>query len=792
MKWWRYIRTPFVWGWKKLVRIKYYLLAFILINFVVWLFCLPSNLFNDPTCTVLADEHGNILSARIADDGQWRFPPRKDVPYKFKKAIIQFEDRDFYSHMGFSFKAFGRAMMQNVRSGRVVSGGSTISMQTIRLSRKGKSRSIWEKLVEVYQATRMEWSYSKSDILAMYASYAPMGGNVVGLDAAAWRYFGRSADQLSWAEACTLAVLPNAPSLMHPGKNRDELIAKRNRLLNRLHEVGEIDDLELQLAISEPLPDAPPTLPNLAPHLMDRVVSSSKKGTWVQSTVRRSLQEEVRRVVDIHHDRLKENEIYNAAVLVLEVETGNVLAYVGNTKGDNPEHGYAVDVIRAPRSTGSILKPFLYGGVMDAGEMMPKQIIEDVPTIIAGYSPKNYNEQYDGMVPASNALARSLNVPIVKMLQDYGVQKFHRQLNRMGLSTVNRPSSDYGLSLVLGGAEASLWDLCAVYSNMAHTLNEYEKGEEAKFIAPSYELETIGNRSRENLLLSPGATWTTLNAMLEVTRPDEEAHWQQFSSSRKIAWKTGTSFGFRDAWAIGVTPKYVVGVWVGNADGEGRPGIIGVKAAAPILFDVFNHLPQTDWFHQPTDNMKLLEVCHHSGHRASDICTQVDSVWVPEQCVSTLACPYHQNIHLDGNGNRVNSSCMSALEMRTEPWFILPPIVEKFYRSKNPNYRPLPPYRDDCNMLEEINPIGVIYPKSQSKIYIPVQLDGTLSKTVFEASHRDQFAKLYWHLDDQFLGVTEGVHQMELIPIAGKHTLTLIDELGYQMSKTFEVYGKDE
>jgi len=760
--------------------------------FLIWLFCLPTKLFDTPTSTVLLDKDGNMLGARIADDGQWRFPPRDSVPYKFEKAILQFEDRDFYSHMGFSFKAFSRALKQNISEGRVVSGGSTISMQTIRLSRQGKSRSVWEKIVEVFQATRMEWSYSKEEILAMYASYAPMGGNVVGLDAASWRYFGRSPENLSWAEASTLAVLPNAPSLMHPGKNREKLIAKRNRLLDRLHEVGEIDATELQLAKSEPLPTAPPSLPNTSPHVLDRIMSSNQKGKTVNTTLQYALQNDINNIVQRHHNRLKENEIYNAAVIVVEVETGNIVAYVGNVNGKEVENGYQVDVIKAPRSTGSILKPFLYAGALDGGVITPNQLIEDVPTIISGYAPKNYNEKYDGAVPASRALSRSLNVPIVKLLQDFGVQKFHNQLNRMGMTTINRPSSDYGLSLILGGAEASLIDLTSIYANMAKTLNNYSIGKKSKFIQPTYVKSFINERENDNLLLSPSATWMTFEAMLAVSRPDAEANWEQFSSSQNIAWKTGTSFGFRDAWAIGVTPKYAVGVWVGNADGEGRPGIVGVKAAAPILFDVFKLLPKSDWFHQPFDEMKKVPICKHSGYRASDICEVIDSSWVPLASLNTVACPYHKTIHLDRNGKRVNSECEEVSDMISTSWFVLPSIMEKFYRNNNPNYKPLPPFREGCVSNEEVLPLGIIYPKAKSKIYVPIKLDGTLSKTVFEASHRDNSIKIYWHLDDEYLGETTRIHQIELIPEEGIHVLTLMDELGNEKSRTFEVIGKSE
>lgn len=772
------------WIWKQ----RYYFLGAWVILFVIWLFCTPDEFFDDPTCTILTDKDGNILNARIADDGQWRFPPRDDVPYKFKMAIVQFEDRNFFEHWGISFKAFGRAMKQNLSAGHVVSGGSTITMQVVRLSRKGKSRTIGEKLVEVFQATRMEWTYSKDEILAMYASYAPMGGNVVGIDAAAWRYFGRKAEDLSWAESCLLAVLPNAPSLLHLDKNRTLLLEKRNRLIDRLFEVGIIDETEWQLSLMEELPSAPPDLPNLAPHVIDKAIANGLKGQWVNSNLDSYLQNEVTNIIAYHHEMLDQNEIHNAAAIVLDLETNQVVAYVGNTYDVNNEHGNQVDVIKAPRSTGSILKPFLYASMLEDGEITPNQLVEDVPMIISGYAPKNYNEKYDGVVPAHKALARSLNVPIVKLLKSYGVQKFHQKLNDIGLTTVNRPASDYGLSLVLGGAEASLWDLTTVYGNMAITLNNYSKGGSNEF--QNFKLYP-DSKGVEGKPFDPAAVWTTFEALLQVARPEEDGNWQQFNTSQKIAWKTGTSYGFRDAWAIGVTPRYAVGVWVGNADGEGRPGLVGVKTAAPILFDIFSRLDGTDWFSAPYDEMKNIAICKETGFKASHICPHVDSVLIPATCETAEVCPYHQMIHTTLDGKyRVNSSCESPHNMKSVPWMILPPLAEKFYRQKNPTFVPVPPFRSDCQYDDQVKPLAIAYPKKESHIYIPTNLDETKSKTVFEATHTNAQTKIFWHLDDQFIGETVGIHQLEIIPAIGEHELKIVDEEGFETSVTFEVINE--
>jgi penicillin-binding protein 1C len=570
-------------------------------GFLIWYyFALPEPLFLRPYSTVLEDERGELLSAAIARDGQWRFPKLDSVPHKFKEALICFEDKRFYHHPGVDVLSLARAAKQNIREGAIVSGGSTLTMQVVRLARN-RPRTYFEKLQEIILATRLELRYSKDEILALYASHAPFGGNVVGLEAACWRYFQRPPDELSWGEAALLAVLPNAPALIHPGKNRDLLLAKRNRLLDRLYQLGKLDEVELDLAKSELLPNQPMPLPRIAGHLLDRTIQEGRDQTRVISTLRTAVQLRVERIVQDHTMRLTANQIYNTAVIVAEVETGNVLAYVGNTNGSPGEdHGQQVDIITARRSTGSMLKPVLYAAMLNEGKMLPKTLLPDVPTIINGFAPKNFSKDYDGAVPADQALIRSLNVPAVHMLQEYRYEKLYNLLKRMGINSLTYLPDHYGLSLILGGAEATLWEITSLYASMARVLNHYlQRYGNVWYSSSDYHplhyvksSSTVPSDWKQESFIGAAALFQTFNALTEVNRPDEEVGWKNFAGSRKIAWKTGTSFGFRDGWAVGVTPEYVVGVWAGNADGEGRPGLTGSEAAAPILFDVFLHSPQ--------------------------------------------------------------------------------------------------------------------------------------------------------------------------------------------------------
>ncbi|MFZ4399506.1 MAG: penicillin-binding protein 1C, partial [Bacteroidales bacterium] len=610
---------------KKLLRKQNIKWVVLLVLLLIFWFSQHKPLFKDPNSTVLRDKNGELLGAKIAADGQWRFPETENVPDKFAKAIVQFEDKHFYHHPGFNPVSMIRAVYLNIKNRKIVSGGSTISMQLIRLSRKNKSRTIFEKIIETLLAMRLELTYSKSEILRLYASHAPFGSNVVGIDAAAWRYFGVSANNLSWAEISTLAVLPNSPALIYPGKNHSKLFEKRNRLLNNLFKQKIIDQTTCDLSKNEILPAKPFHLPQLSPHLLERAVNEGKGGQNILSTIDIHIQENVNEIIELHHRLLQANEIHNAAALVLDVNTGNVLAYTANTPSQSgKEHGNDVDIILAPRSTGSILKPYLYAAMLNDGLLLPTTLIPDIPMQIGGFVPENYNLTYDGAVPARQALARSLNIPAVKMLQSYGVEQFYTLLKKLGMTTLIKSSSHYGLSLILGGAEARLWDLAGIYASMGRTLNHFNnsqgKYDKTDFHPPLFIKSDESNKKKTNTqssYLDAASIWLALEAMVEVSRPDEELQWQQFSSSARVAWKTGTSFGNRDAWSIGVTPEYIVAVWVGNASGEGRPGLTGLGCAAPILFDIFKVLKPRNWFSIPESEMVEIPVCRYSGYRAS-------------------------------------------------------------------------------------------------------------------------------------------------------------------------------
>jgi penicillin-binding protein 1C len=387
------------------------------------------------------------------------------------------------------------------------------------------------------------------------------------------------------------------------------------------------------------------------------------------------------------------------------------------------------------------------------------------------------------------------------MLKSFGISNFNYRLKKLGMTTLDKSADYYGLSIILGGAEGSLWDLAGMYASMARVLKNFGSNSgryDSKDIHPLRFLNEEKKEEKHSLaslnekgILSAGAIWSTMNALEEVNRPDLESNWKEFSSSKRIAWKTGTSFGFRDGWAVGVTKQFVVAVWTGNADGEGRPGLTGIATAAPIMFDIFHGLPSTTWFDQPYDDMEYVGICLKSGNRSSDLCEAIDSFWIPKAGLQTPACPYHQIIHLDPTGKwRVNSDCESPSRMIHQAWFVLPPSQEWFYKSKNPWYRVLPEFRKDCSGSGKTPAMEFIYPKRAMQIYVPVELDGKTGKTIFEVAHRNTELLIYWHLDDDFLGTTRHFHQMALSPSPGKHLITLVDENGERLELYFEILDK--
>lgn len=764
-----------------------------LIALVIWFItCLPENLFERPVSTALYAANGQLLSARIATDGQWRLSASDSLPQRFVTALIQFEDRNFYAHSGVHIPSLARALEQNFRANRKVSGGSTLSMQVIRLSRDNPTRSYFEKITEILRAYRLEMRYTKDEILHFYCAHAPMGGNVVGVEAAAWRYFQCSPHELTWAEAATLAVLPNAPSLIFPGKNQERLRAKRDRLLVRLHEAGHIDQITLELSMAESLPEKPSDLPQHGLHLLHRLEKKHPTQRRFNTVLNGSLQARTEEVVQEHHDRLALNLVHNAAAVVLDARTGAVLAYVGNVK--NTEQAGYVDVVTAPRSPGSSLKPFLYAAMLDEGLLTPTALVRDVPIHLGGFTPKNFSDNYQGMIAADQALARSLNIPAVLELQNYGVAAFHDRLKKIGFNHMVRPSSHYGLSLILGGGEVSLEELARAWLVFTSTLHHYHLNSGTYrtdlpalhyFEVPPKEVEL--RDEPHHTRFSAGSCYATLKALQQVRRPDDFYDGGEMQSVRSIAWKTGTSYGYRDAWSIGATPEYIVAVWVGNADGTGRPGIIGTQAAAPLMFRIFDLLPNTSNFAPPFDDLVEVDLCSDSGWPASRFCDATSTQRVPRSAQQAAPCPHHQAIYLDPlRQKRVNRDCEPNGVIAS--WFVLPAAEAWYYKRQHPSYHELPTFRADCEQGSESASLAILHPAEGSKIKATRDLDGVRQPLLFEVLCLNSSTELHWHVNETYIGTTRTIHKLEFEPeTGGEHRLVVMNDAGASAMCSFWV-----
>src|SRR5574344_244943 len=626
-----------------------------------------------PYSYALYDKDRTLIGASVAADGQWRFSPG-DVPDRFEKAIILFEDKRFYSHPGIDPISISRAVVSNVRANRIVSGGSTITMQTARILAKNKPRTFIQKINEAFLALLLKLRYTKKDILALYSANAPFGGNVVGLEAASWRYFNRPPETLTWAEAATLAVLPNQPSLVYPGANKEILLSKRNMLLHEMRRNNYFSEETLNLSLAEPLPQKPYALPSIAPHYMQFMKSQTKKANKMYSTLSSPLQKNTAQILERWSLQFSRSGINNAAAIIIDTQTGNTLAYCGNTGIDGRNATTSsIDLIQSRRSSGSLLKPFLYAAMLDSGLLLPNQLVIDIPTRIGSYKPDNNIPVYRGAVPASEALSRSLNIPAVRELREYGISAFLDYLKECGFSTFTRSADDYGLPLILGGGELTHFEATKAYASM---MNKACDGE-------------------NDFPASAGASYLTLDALQKGIRPDDEVLWESFANAKKIAWKTGTSSGYRDAWAIGTTVEYTVGVWIGNAEGQGSPSLTSITTSAPVMFDLFSILPVTHWPNAPYEDLVMEKTCAASGYCAGPNCANTKNVLRPSHAPAPKACPYCKLISLTPDEKyQAAVSDMTGEYAGKMPlmkqYFVLPPAVEYWYTKRSLNYHKVP------------------------------------------------------------------------------------------------------
>jgi penicillin-binding protein 1C len=744
--------------------------------------------FSTDYSLVVADEDGRFLRVFLNKQEQWCFSPQMEqqVPEKLKKAVVLFEDEYFYRHPGVNPVSVMRAVKQNMIEGKIVSGASTLTMQVARI-RQGNRRTYWNKFKEVAEAFKLEVHFTKDELLKLYLDHAPYGANIQGYQAASYRFFGKKPAELSWAEAATLAVLPNAPGLIFPSKKNHLLKEKRDRLLFKLHQAGYMNNTTYELAMLEPVPNTIVNFAIVAPHFARFVKSRYPDKDYIKTTLNFDLQRRVESLTTRQAIRLRNQGIKNVAVLLAETQSGKIKAYVGSQDFFDFETLGQVNGVLAPRSSGSVLKPFLYALAIDGGLIMPQTLLKDVPTYFNAFSPHNADEKFYGMVSAQEALVRSLNVPAVRLLNAFGVYQFYTFLKQAGVTTLFREADDYGLPLIIGGAEVNLFEMAQLYRGLANY----------GIFKPLFYLDedTLPMQQQAKSLISPAASYLTLQMLTGLKRPGLEYHWQKFQHQRPLAWKTGTSYGHKDAWAIGVSPEWTIAVWVGNFDGEGNAQLAGTTSAGPLLFDVFNalpHNPESYGFKNPIDDIKTLVLCRETGYLAGQHCMHTDTVEAPIYMEPLRLCPYHQTIQVDADETMAVCSHCWKPGHHAKKILSFPPDVVYQLRQRGQISEKIPSHNPDCGKQTAENPMQFIYPKDSSYLWLPRDFDGAYQKLVCRLAHTHPEKQVFWYLNDVYLGTSQQTHNKAIEFSSGWQKLKVTDEEGNSQLATFFIESKKE
>lgn len=719
-------------------------------------------IFEDRYSVSVLDDKGNIIGVYLNKNEQWHLKSTDIIPEKLKTAVMTFEDKDFYKHHGIDFSAVVRALKDNIFEGRRT-GASTITMQTAK-ALEPKERSYFNKYKEMVHALKLERYYSKEEIFLMYLNNAPYGGNIVGYKTASYMYFQKNPKELTWAESALLAVLPNSPGLMSVEKNREKLINKRNSLLKKMYDKNIIDERQYRLSLKEPIPEKRYAFKSLAPHLGRRLINENSDKI-ITSTINSELQEKTEKIVKDYSEFLKTQGINNAAALIIDNKTYEVKVYAGSQNFYDFSRNGQVDAVTALRSPGSILKPFLYAKAIDEGIIAPQSKVPDVPLYFSNFSPQNANKKYYGMVEMKDALIKSLNVPFVQLLKEYGEDRFFFFLKEV-LGFEDMDYSRYGLSLILGTKELSMENIGKLYAGLANYGN-------------FKNLRYIKNQPDEKgeQLISKGAAYLTASTIKELERPGMERFYRE---KNPISWKTGTSHGRRDGWAAGITPKWTVIVWTGNFTGEGNPNLTGVFSAGNLLFNIFKILPKGEKeFAEPDDLIKI-KVDSETGYRLKyDVLSK--EILYPESAKPLRTSPYYKKIFVNSRGEEIDSRSPDFAERKEKIILTYPIEVINYFVRENLDISNI------FNSRVNKKTIKFIYPSDNLKIIIPKDFDGEKSVIVKTANLKNQ--ELYWYVNKEYIG--RGKEKEKSFNLKeGKYEITAVAENGETIKVKFEVVKK--
>ena len=756
----RFKRKLLVWAKRSIIAIVTVFLLFLLLN---WIFPLRDKV---EYSTIITDNKGEVIHAFLTADEKWRMKTElEEISPLLRKTIIEKEDRYFYSHPGVNIFAILRATGKNIFRMKRTSGASTITMQVAR-ALEPRRRTYAHKIVEVFRAFQLEWKYSKEEILQLYLNLVPYGGNIEGVKSASILYFKKNPDHLSLAEITALSIIPNRPSTLVMGKNNDTIIVERNRWLKKFAKDKLFTEKEIEDALAEPLNAYRGEVPKWVPHLSYKL--KQQGGPIIKTNIELNTQFKLEKMVQDYVRGLKLKNIRNAAVVVIDNEQHKVISYIGSADFADTTDGGQVNGAAAIRQPGSTLKPLLYGMCIDEGLMTPKAIINDVSINYAGYAPENYDKQFNGYVTMEYALEHSLNIPAVKGLQMLGKDNLVNKLALCDFRQISKDQRKLGLSMILGGCGATLEELTGLYSSFAN---------EGRYVRPAY-IQDNNKKPRSISVMSKPAVFMINETLSKINRPDFPLNWQSTERMPKIAWKTGTSYGRRDAWSIGYNKKYTVGVWVGNFSALGVQELSGANVATPLLFRIFNTIDydsDQEWFSQP-DDCDFRQVCSETGMIPAAHCHHLVSDYFIPLISSVKPCDNMEEVLLSAD-EKISycKTCMPESGYRKKLMKRVSADMQAYFDEHRIAYERIPTHNPDCEKVFRDGGPTITAPRNGSEYLIskknpePLQLACNTSNDV---------TKVYWYVNNKFIKASEAKDRQFFIPEEGPVKISCTDDKG--------------
>ncbi|WP_201979113.1 penicillin-binding protein 1C [Hymenobacter rubidus] len=745
---------------------------------------------------------GSVLHAFLNPTQKWRMKTElAEITPALQQAIIQKEDRYFRYHFGVNPLAIMQAAGRNIFKKGRTTGASTITMQVARLL-EPKERTFGNKLLEMLRATQLEAHYSKAEILQLYLNLVPYGGNIEGVKSAALLYFQQPPDYLSLAQTVTLAIIPNQPRVLVLGKNNALILAERNRWLRQFQQQHLFPKQDIEDAINEPLDVQRYAAPTLAPHLARRLVSQFPNLPIIHSALRRAPQAKAEDLTKNYVRRLRELGISQAAVLVVNNRTRAVEAYVGSADFADAVSSGQVDGVRAVRSPGSTLKPFLYALAVDRGIVTPKLKLPDVPTNFSGFRPENFDKSCAGEVTVERALTYSLNIPAVRVLADVGVPVFTDKLRAAGFKSVAKAAPRLGLSTILGGCGATLEELTGLYAALADggqyapltlVLNEELKRKStAASSAPKAHAQNSSFLIPHSSLISPAAAFLITDILAQRTRPDLPMGYQNSRHLPKIAWKTGTSYGRRDAWSIGYNQDYTIGVWVGNFSGQGSPALTGADVASPLLFDLFNTLAYNSpnrWAVPPA-TLDFRLVCAETGLVPGEHCpNQLIDYYLPGTS-SARRCEHQKESLISADGMiSYCRACVPAAGFRRQLFPNPLPEALAFREAQGLPSSRLPPHNPACQLVRGTDggagaALAITSPLDHAE-YVLDRHDR--QQMLLSCAAGSEVRQVFWYVNDRFLRAASATERVFFRPPSGTVKISCADDHGRNVDIQLQV-----